>query len=154
MRIIFLNLLLIVFLFSCEKEYKSIDDFKIEYSRTSGWVGYNYSVIIENYGFLYVIEEHLLREYYRESTFNLDSQELAIIRETLKPLTEIDLKQKYGFGADKPTDLPVTAISYTTNFNSDSTIIYYPEENELPDELGSFLYTIRQIIFEKDTLKN
>jgi len=154
MRNKFLGLLFFVLLVSCEKEYKSIDDFKIEYSRISGWVGYNYSVIIENYGFLYVIEEHLLREYYRESTFNLDSQEREIIRETLKPLTEIDLKQKYGYGADKPTDLPVTAISYTTNFNSDSTIIYYPEEYELPDELDLFLNTIQQIILEKDTLRN
>jgi hypothetical protein len=154
MRNIILSLLFIVFIFSCEKEYKSIDAFKIEYSRTSGWVGYNYSVIIENCGFLYVTEEHSLVDYYRESTFNLDVQELEIIREKLKPLTEIDLKQKYGFGADKPTDLPVTAISYTTIFNSDSTIIYYPEENELPDEMDLFLHTISQIIFEKDTLKN
>ncbi len=154
MRNIFLSLLLVVFIFSCEKEYTSIDAFEIEYSRTSGWVGYNYSAIIDNCGFLYVTSEHLLLDYYRESTFNLDDQELEIIREKLKSLTEIDLKQEYGFGADKPTDLPVTAISYTTNFNSDSTIIYYPEENELPDDLDLFLYTIRNIIFEKDTLKN
>ena len=154
MRITILCLLLIVFIVSCEKEYKSIDSFRIEYCRSSSWVGYNYSVIIENYGSLYVTEEHLLRDYYRESTFNLDTQELEIIRENLKPLTEIDLLQKYGFGNDKPYDLPTTQLSYKTNLNSDSTIIYYPEDNELPDELNLFLYTIHQIIFEKDTLKN
>lgn len=154
MRNIILGLLLFVFLVSCGKEYKSIDTFKIEYSESSGWVGYNYSVIIENCGFLYVTSEHSLLDYYRESTFNLDVQEIEMIREKLKRLTEIDLKQKYGFGANKPNDLPVTEISYTTNFNSDSTIIYYPEENELPDELDLFLYTIRKIVFEKDTLKN
>ena len=101
-----------------------------------------------------MIEEHSLNDYYRENTYGLDGQELEKIRGKLYSLTEIYLAQKYGFGDDKPTDLPVTAISYNTNLNSDSTIIYYPEENELPDELDLFLNTIVQIILEKDTLKN
>jgi len=154
MRNISLLLFLFFILTSCEKEFNSFDTFRVEYSKTSAWVGYNYSVIINNCGYIDVTEEHSIMDYYRESTFKLEVNEVKVIEEELQQLTEIDLLQKYGFGEDKPYDLPVTRILYKTNFNSDSTIIYYPEENELPDELDSFLHTIQQIILETDTLRN
>ena len=154
MRQISLLLLLFFILTSCEKEFNSFDSFQIEYSKTSAWVGYSYSVVICNCGFLDVKEVNSITDYYRESTFRLEINDLELIEKELQQIAKIDFMQKYGFGDDKPYDLPVTRLLYNTNRNSDSTLIYYPEENELPDELDSFLNTIQQIILETDTLRN
>ncbi len=101
-----------------------------------------------------IIEEHQLLNYNRESTYNITLQELELIRKELVYLTEIDLNSSYGFGTDKPTDLPLNKVQYTTSFKTDSTLIYYPDENELPAKLDLFLTTINQIISDTDTLKN
>ena len=149
MRQISLSLLLFFILTSCEKEFNSIDTFRIEYAKTSAWVGYSYSVVICNCGILNVTEVNTITDYYRESTFSLEINELELIEMELLQITEIDIMHKYGFGDDKPHDLPVTRLLYNTNRNSDSTLIYYPEKNELPNELDSFLNTIHQIILER-----
>lgn len=149
-----LLLLLFVVLTSCEKKYDSIDTFRVEYSKISAWVGYSYSIIIDNSGFLDVTEVNSIMDYYRESTFKLLINDLELVEKEIQQIADIDVMQKYGFGDDKPYDLPVTRLLYNTNLNSDSTLIYYPEENELPNELVSFLNTIQQIILETDTLRN
>lgn len=151
-KIVFV-LIIVIFTISCEKENRPIDTFEIEYSIESSWVGYKYSTVILSNGFLNVTEVHDLNSYNRENTFNIDINEIELIKERFKPLTEVNLKPTYGFGANKPTDLPVTKLLYKTNFNTDSTFIYHPEENELPNALDLFLITVRQIINENDTLQ-
>jgi len=150
------ELIIFVFIVSCEKENekKFIDTFEVEYSVGSSWVDYNYSAHINNNGFLNVTEEHGLNNYYRENTFNLTVQELDLIKEKLENLTEINVNSKYGFIENKPTDLPTTKILYKTNFKIDSTCIYCPKENELPNDLTLFLSAIEKIIFDNDTLSN
>jgi hypothetical protein len=150
------GLVILVFTVSCQKENENrfIDNFEIEYSVRSTWVDYNYSAHIDNNGSLFVTEEYGLINYNRENTYNLTGQDLDLIKEKLANLTEIKLKTRYGFGINKPTDLPIKKLLYKTNHKADSTWIYYPNENELPNNLALFLSTIIEIISENDTLSN
>jgi len=154
MKNIINGLIIIVLLISCEKENVTVNTFEIEYSVMSGWVDYNYSAHISNNGVLIVTEEFNTYDYFREDNFTLTIKELDLIREQLKALTEIDIINEYGFGVNKPTDQPVTKLSYITNCKTDSTRIYYPDANELPDNLELFLSTIELVVFDNDTLKN
>jgi hypothetical protein len=155
-KITFLGLILLLGLIGCrnENEFRNVDTFSIVYSRGSSWVDYYYKVKIERNGTMQIIEHHGLSSLNRQSNYNISENDIALIKEKLANLATINIDDKYGFGENKPTDLPVTLIQYETDFKSDSTAIYFPDKAKLPKELESFLSTINQIISDTDTLKN
>jgi len=158
MRNILLGLTILFFTVSCENvnenENKLVTTFEVKYTIGSSWVDYDYTATIESDGSLFVTEKWGLDDYYRESSYDITVQEIDLIREKLGNLTDETLNATYGFGEDRPYDLPVTIISYRTSFNSDTTCIYFPSENELPKDLEVFLSTISQIVQSHDTLDN
>lgn len=155
-KITFLGLILLLELIGCrnENEFRNVNTFSIVYSQSSSWVDYYYKVKIEKDGMMQINEHQGLSSLNRQSNYNISENDIALIKEKLANLSTMNIDDKYGFGEDKPTDLPVTLIRYETDFNSDSTAIYFPDKAELPKELESFLSTIDQIISDTDTLKN
>jgi len=73
----------------------------------------------------------------------------------LNNLISIKLANEYGFGNDNaPTDFLTRKIKYKAEIKTDSTYLYLPTDNELPDELDSFLRAIENVLLENDTIKN
>jgi hypothetical protein len=153
-KITFLGIILLLGLIGCknETEFKKVDTFSIVYSQSSSWVDYYYKVKIENNGTMQIVEG--LSSLNRQSNYNISKNDIALIQEKLSNLATMNIDDKYGFGENKPTDYPVTFIQYETDFNTDSTAIYFPDKAELPKELELLLSTIDQIISDTDTLKN
>jgi hypothetical protein len=79
---------------------------------------------------------------------------MSLIKENLENLLSIDISDKYGFHDNAANDSPTTKMKYVTTNKSDSTYLYYPNENELPDKLEIFMQVIYETISKTDTLKN
>jgi hypothetical protein len=149
-----LGLILSIGMIGCEKEKEkteTFDTFSISYLRASSWVDYYYEAIINQNGLLRVSEESKLNNLNRESEYQISNTDIALIKEKLSEVVSTDFKDTYGFGDDKPTDLPVTFIQYIVDNKADSTAILFPQENELPKALDSFLKVIKQIVVDNDT---
>jgi len=142
LKIIISGCILIAGSFSCEKETKEnngkIEVFKIKYVRGSAWVDFYHSVILDQSGTMQVIYHHGLPNIHRENNYQINDTDIVKLKDNLILLSSIKLKERYGFGPGKPYDLPVTRFRYDSNIKSDSTLIYLPEENELPSQLVSF----------------
>jgi hypothetical protein len=142
-------------IFGCEKE-KAIpivsDTFSISYTKGISWFDYSYKATIDQKGFLRVVENNRLANLRRTSEYRITDIDLALIKNYLIKVASIDINDKYGFGENKPIGLPVRIIQYDVDNSVDSTSVYYPEMNELPEELNSFLTIIEHIILENDTL--
>jgi hypothetical protein len=152
-----LGLILLIGYYSCEKvddTSDNLDSFLISYQIGSSWTNYSYDATIDQNGKLYINEQIGMTSQSRESEFDIPSEDVILIKEKLNNLTSIKLLDKYGFGNDAPTDLPTNKIKYTTGSKSDSTYLYFPTDNELPDELDSFLQIVKQVLLENDTIKN
>ena len=104
---------------------------------------------------MHVTETNGLTKTNRKSEYILVDKEIKLLKEMLNSVVKLDIFDKYGFDNENaPTDLPTTKLTYKTTIKSDSTSLYYPNENELPKDLDSFLQTIEQIILDNDTLIN
>ena len=158
-KIYLTSLIITVFtICSCEKEKtKEIDTdiFSISYSKGSSWIDYSYNATINQDGLMQVTETNGLTNDNRKTEYQLVDSDLLIIREKLNNVVKINFSDKYGFDNENaPKDLPMTKLTYKTAMKSDSTSIYYPEENELPTDLDLFLQTVEQVILDNDTLIN
>lgn len=144
----------LVVITSCEKEKAiALDNFSITYSKGSSWVDYSYDLTIDQNGLMQVVEVNGLTEFNRTSDYHLGDSDLGVIKEKLSDLVKIDISDQYGFDNESaPTDFPVTKLIYKTMNKTDSTVIYYPKENELPIQVDSFMVALEQIILGKDTL--
>ena len=63
----------------------------------------------------------------------------------LHELMEINLDDYYGFGSEKPTDLPTTLFKYPYYVTIDSCYLYSPPENEISNEAEALLTRINSI---------
>ncbi len=149
--------LLLISLTSCHKEDMPNYDlsiFSVIVSESSGWVNYHYNATIDQDGKLNIQEESGVFDLYRESEYQIPSEDVSLIKEKLNKLMSINLSKKYGFHEDAPTDMPVTAMKYVAIEKSDSTHWYFPDENELPTELERFMQIVHETIAKIDTLRN
>lgn len=141
----------------CHKEdvpKYDLNAFSILWQESSSRVDFYYKATIKQDGKLDIQEKYGLSNQYRDSEFEISQEDVLLIKEKLHDLVSIDIADEYGFNNDNaPTDLPTTKMKYVTNNKSDSTYIYFPDENELPNELEIFLKIVHQIILETDTLK-
>jgi len=128
----------------CEKDYYG--SFSITYEHGSSWTGYSFKVIINQNGLIQIFEKGGYNNINREMNFQISEKELELIKVKLSNVAYINLRDKYGFGSNKPTDLPTAFLSYRMGNRSDSTSIYFPEENELPNELHSLISAINSAI--------
>lgn len=153
-----LGFLLLLTLFGCESNVELSNDlssFKIRYERNSGWVQYSYNATIDQNGKLVVNERHQLSNINRENEYNLPNEKLNLMKEKLEELMTIKMAEKYGFDfTNAPTDMPTRKILYETALKKDSTLIYFPKENELPEELDAFMKVLEQLISDCDLDKN
>ena len=143
--------ILFVMLISCNKE-SHIESFKISYVYAGFNVNY-YSATLDETGAMQVLESNYLSGLTRENSYRINDTLVRDIRSSLQQLTTINLKDSYGFGDNKPFDMPVTRLVYTSNIKSDSTVVYMPEENELPEEYVSFMGVLINCIARVDTLR-
>jgi hypothetical protein len=141
---------------SCEKENTiETDAFTISYSKGSSWGSYSYDATIDQNGFMHVTETNGLTKTNRKSEYRLVDTDLNMIKEKLNNVINLNMLDKYGFDNENaPTDLPTTTLTYKTTIKSDSVSIYFPNENELPSDLDSFLQTVEGVILNNDTLIN
>ncbi len=141
---------------SCDMQKEIEEDvFSISFSINNSLFDYFYEATIDQNGLMKVTEINGQTKTNRQSEYRLDDSEIKIIKEKLNSLVKVDISDKYGFdNENSPTDLHVTKLKYKTTIKSDSTSIYFPEENELPIELNAFLQTIKQVILDNDTLLN
>ena len=153
-----LGLILLIGYYSCDKEDDTpdnLDSFLISYQTGSSWTNYSYDATVNQNGKLDIKEEIGISNQSRESEFSIPGEDLKLMKEKLNILTSIKLSDRYGFDNNNaPTDLPTRKIKYTTKTETDSTYLYFPMDNELPNELESFLQVIERIILENDTIKN
>lgn len=141
----------------CHKEEVpnyDLSAFSILWQESSSWIDFYYKATIKQDGKLDIQEKYGLSNQYRDSEFEISQEDVLLIKKKLNDLVSIDISDQYGFNNDNaPTDLPTTKMKYVTNNKSDSTYLYFPDENELPNELEIFLKIVHQIILETDTLK-
>lgn len=157
-QIVIYVLFIMLFICNCKKDNaNSVDaeNFSIIYQKSSTWVNYSYSAVINQSGLLQVKEHNGLAKVGASSTYQLSVDDMMRIKGKLAEVTKIGIEAKYGFDAqNSPTDLPITKVIYKTNVKSDSSVIYYPKENELPIQFDTFIQTIEQILVENDSLIN
>ena len=148
-----LGLIFLLGISGCRKEnYSLIEKFSISYTKASGWIGSTFKATLTHDGVLEIIEDRPVDTFKQQTSYRISDEEINKIIAELEALSEIEVKDKYGFGNNKPTDLPVTIISYSTDFYSDSTTIYCPNKKELPKELDAFISTISDLVEKKDSL--
>lgn len=151
------GIILLISIAACNNIEESENDgnaFLITYERNSGWVQYSYVATIDENGKMKVSESARLSDKERDSEYVIAGTKVALLKEKLESLLTIGISDKYGFGTNAPTDLPTRKIKYETSLKKDSTCIYFPAENEMPDELTQFVQTLEQIISESDTEKD
>lgn len=117
----------------------------VYYSIGSGWTNWSYKLTIDSTNAFTVNEK---REYPEKSERNnvntITSSEMDSLYLDLSKLTKVKI-DRYGFGDDKPTDLPVTHIIYRIAGFSDTASIYCPNEGEIPVELNRLLARINKL---------
>jgi hypothetical protein len=143
----------------CEKKIDNWttpgSDFEIKYFQSSGWTGWKFYTTITYPDSLLIYERELIpipKE--RRSKYLLDKNELDTLVQCLQKLKNINLSDYYGFGPNKPTDLPTTFFKYINYKIIDSAAIYCPEPNEVPNDLMALLGRINRLIIDHDTLLN
>jgi hypothetical protein len=151
---VFYFLLICLLMSACAKDIgenpESSDNFQLLYSKGSGWVGSSYELKIDPFGSTSVCEKlNLLRMTERNVNFTLSPLELDSLKKDVDKLNGLKL-QNYGFGQDKPTDLPTTFLKFTCGSYSDSCSIYLPDEDELPNELKLLLVRLDRIRLKYD----
>lgn len=142
---------------SCHKEDTpnyDLNTYSIFWKESSAWADFYYKATIDQNGKLNVQEKYGLSNQYRESQFQISTEDMSLIKEKLENLLSIDISDEYGFHDNAATDAPTTKMKYVTTNKSDSTYLYYPNENELPDKLELFMQVIYETISKTDTLKN
>lgn len=157
MKKIFVFVAFILFGFTaCKKEDVTIynqDSYLIFYEIASNWTSYSFQATIDLKGKLHIEEENRINNFYRESDYEIPEVDKLIIKRKLGELMSVELAGTYGFeNENAPTDLPTKKIKYTNVHKTDSTYVYFPGENELPDELDNFIQVIQQVILENDTV--
>ena len=150
------SVILLIGFTSCHKEdvpNYDLNTYSILWNESSAWADFYYKATIDQDGKLDVQERYGLSNQYRESEFQIPTEDLSLIKEKLKDLVLIDISDNYGFHDNAATDSPTTKMKYITTNKSDSTYLYYPNEHELPDKLEIFLQVVYETISRTDTLK-
>lgn len=146
-----------LFLFSaCEKndeensvEIGANDPFSLVYLKGSAWTDYSYRVDLNQNGRLLTDAYIGIGNDHRQMEYLISDDTLALVQERITEAAKIHFKSNYGFGPENPYDLPVTFIKYQMGIHSDSTVIYYPANKELPKELESLKALIEEILSNK-----
>ena len=154
--ILVIGLIMTTLFSNCKKQAdkEEVDTFLINYLKINSWVDYTYQVSIDQDGNLKIIEIYGISNQQKESEYQLSANDLHEVAEKLNQLEKRDIKDSYGFNNDdSPTDLPIKSLSYITSKKSDSTSIYFPEEDEVPIELSQLIQKIEQILSNIDELQ-
>jgi len=141
---------------NCHKEdipNYDLDTYSIFWNESSTWADFYYKATIDQNGKLNVQEKYGLSNQYRESQFQISTEDMSLIKEKLENLLSINISDDYGFHDNAATDAPTTKLKYVTTNKSDSTYLYYPNENELPDKLEIFMEIVYETILKTDTIK-
>jgi hypothetical protein len=141
-------------LIECGKSKDNLDqDFSIYYSKGSGWTGWSYEIQINSQGQLNILERRNIPDFSEKNLiYNIDRKETDTLLKSLKDLRLIKLKN-YGFGENKPYDLPSSKFKYKLNNHSDSASIYKPAKNEVPKQLDLIINLINRILTEYEKEK-
>jgi hypothetical protein len=157
-NLISISILLIFWIQACEYNTNSwttpCNDFHINYVQSSGWTGWKYDVTFSYPDSLIIYEQEVFpspKE--RRSKYLISEIEMDSLFKDLQKLQCINLADNYGFGPNKPTDLPVLSFKYCNCNQKDSSLIYSPTENEMPVDLTILLGRLNRIITNHDTLK-
>jgi hypothetical protein len=156
-KIILLGFIFVLVIVSCKKDNDSsdkLDTILISYTKINSCLDYFYGSVIDKNGLMKITENNWMIDRHRVLYFKLSKNDLDKLNEELISVSLIDIEDMYGFGEDKPTDLPVTKLKYCINNKSDSTLIYFPNKNELPVELDKLSSSIEQLILNNDLLLN
>jgi len=150
-----IGLLMVIVFFGCEEEIddnKICSDLNIIYNQESSWIGWKCDITI-TYPDTLTIYERIIKPGYQAnfSTYLIDKNVMDSLGQYLQELMEINLEDYYGFGPEKPTDLPITFLKYTYCGTKDSCFIYSPIENEVPIEAELLLARINRTV--QDFLK-
>lgn len=125
------------------------DSFSLVYVKGSAWTNYSYKAELNQSGELYIEVNGGIFDTHRKSEYQISNDTIALVHEKILEATRIDINSNYGFGTNNPYDLPVTLIKYRMGIHADSTAIYNPTTNELPEELQSLLSLIEIVIRNK-----
>lgn len=122
--------------------------FLITYQKSSSWINYSLTATLDQNGVVNTDEFTGALDSPRKTTkYTISAQELKEVRERLNDLSKISLSKEYGFDNEEEiTDLPLRIIKYTTEQKADETSLYYPKENEMPQELNQFVTLIERLI--------
>ncbi len=146
-----MTLFLAVVFNGCEKRPDTstnfCSDLVIIHNQRSSWTGWEYDLTISYPDTLTIYERTyipLTKE--KTSKYHIDKCVMDSLFQDFQKLSNINLNDNYGFGPDKPTDLPITFFKYKNCSTADSCQIYSPDKRELPIELESFLSRINRIV--------
>jgi hypothetical protein len=149
--------LLFLFIAGCSNDKKddlmgSYPGFDIKYEIGSGWTGQNYRVYIQSPDKMTITFNNPNQDFvYHGSYYYLEQNEVDTLIHCLNEIKNIPL-HNYGFGPDKPTDLPVTSLKYDFYGFKDSAAIYAPVKDEVPVQLSNLIQKIKNMANRHDTV--
>jgi hypothetical protein len=144
-------LFFIMIFIGCEKRPDTstniCSDLVINYNHQSSWTGWEYNLTITYPDTLIIFERaYIPISKEKTSKYHIDKYVMDSLFQDLQKLSNINLNDNYGFGPDKPTDLPTSFFKYKNCNTADSCQIYSPDKSELPIELELFLGRIGRIV--------
>jgi hypothetical protein len=153
-HLILLGIVISVLISSCKKENTESPSINrglnIFFYEGSAWTGWSYELNIDSTGLMAVYEKNYLPQVSeRKNNYVLLTEELDSLKHDIDKLSAIRLRN-YGFGPDKPTDLPTSFLKYRLNSSSDSSGIYCPIKGEIPNELSITLGRINKLRIKYD----
>ena len=123
--------------------------FEFEYTRYSSFLNWNYIFSVNEKGSLTITESK--RDSLTKSLhIQMEKTDIQNLENQLKAISKISLKAQYGFGKNKPTDLPVECIIFRYEKSSGYACIYFTTEGEMPAELKNLLAIIGKLISTYD----
>jgi hypothetical protein len=149
-------ILLIILLKSCSSSElntefdANFDVFLITYHESLNWINYEFEATLDQNG------EINSKEFdgtfdtleFKTKQYTISEEDLKEVKQRLNDLTKISLSKQYGFDSEEEviTDQSIRTIKYITEQKTEEISLYYPRENEMPQELELFIQLIERLI--------
>ena len=108
-----ITVILLIGFTNCHKENiqnYDLNSYSIFWQESSAWADFYYKATIDQNGKLDIQEKYGLSNQYRESEFQISTEDMSLIKENLENILSIDISDEYGFHDNAANDSPFVVI--------------------------------------------
>jgi hypothetical protein len=152
-NIVFLSILMLFLLTSCDKKYdqNDISDFEFNYSTGNSWTGYYYNFKLTETGLLEIQMRRPLSDSTLHSAWSVDDADINEFKFYLVDLLNTKIKAEYYTEPGQSTDIPGIGISVDSNIKKLRTTISGPAQSLLPASLKRIIEQVSVLQAKYDT---